>query len=135
MRPALLFALSVAAASANVSGYVVIANPSLAGVHISANDLKQIFLGTKTRAGGRRIESVVARSGSAHRQFASDCVGKTEAGLQNYFRMLVFSGKGNMPKSFATAAEMVDYVARTEGAIGYVGPDVDLSGVVLVHLK
>lgn len=129
-----LFALAMTGA-ANASGYVVIANQSLAGVELSAGEVKQIFLGTKTQISGKHVESVMARSGAAHRQFASDCLGKTEAGLQNYFRMLIFTGKGSIPRSFATAAEIVEYVAHTEGAIGYVGADADLAGVVQVKPK
>ena len=135
MTTALLFACCLAAAPAYPAGYVVIANPSLAKVVISTNDVKQIFLGAKTSIGGKRVQFVVAQSGSAHRQFTAVCLGKTEAGLQNYFRMLLFSGKGSMPRTFATAAEILEYVANTEGAIGYVGRDSDLTRVVLVELR
>jgi ABC-type phosphate transport system substrate-binding protein len=55
--------------------------------------------------------------------------------LQNYFRTLVFTGKGSPPKSFATTDEIIQYVANTEGAIGYVSLDADLRGVVQLELK
>ena len=115
--------------------YIVIANPSLTGMKISENEVKQIFLGEKTRIGGKSVEPVIARSGNAHKQFSSGCLGKTEAGLQNYFRTLAFTGKGSPPKSFATAAEIMEYVSKTEGAIGYVSPETELSGVVRLEPK
>lgn len=119
MRFAILLLALLTAPPARTSDFVVIANRSLSGVEITPSDVKQIFLGVKTRLSGRHVEPVIARSGGIHRQFVA-ALGKTESGFQNYCRMLVFTGKGSAPKSFATADEIVDYVARTEGAIGYV---------------
>ena len=128
----LLLATSMAARSAD---FVVIANPKLADGSISASDLKQIYLGTKTSLNGQSVEPVVAQSGPFHEQFVSACLGKTEAGLKNYFRNLVFSGKGSMPRSFATSAEVVSYVSKTPGAIGYVDSGANLSGVAKLTLR
>jgi hypothetical protein len=36
---------------------------------------------------------------------------------------MVFSGKGKKPKSFKTSKELLDYVANTEGAVGYIDKD------------
>ena len=122
----ILLAMSMAARGED---FVVIANASLTDRTISASDLKQIYLGTKTSLDGRHVEPVIAQSGPFHEQFVSVCLGKTEAGLRNYFRNLVFSGKGNMPRSFATSAEVVSFVSRTPGAIGYVDSEANLTGV------
>ena len=118
---------------AQAEDYVVIANPSLGGVGIEARDLRQVFLGSKSELEGQPVQPVFARSGTAHQQFASRCLGKSELGLNNYFRMLVFTGKGVLPKSFSTPSEIVDYVARTPGAIGYVPPPTPLSGVIALR--
>ena len=137
MRLALtiFLALCTSPAQTRAAGYVVIAHPNLAGTSISGRDMREIFLGTVTRIGGRPVEPVVARSGDAHKQFVADCLGKTESGLQNYFRTLVFTGKGSPPKSFATTGEIIRYVADTEGAIGYVSLGDELTGVVRLEPK
>ena len=130
MKNAVCFTILLAAAVAARGGdFVVIANASLGEASISTSDLKQIYLGTKTSLDGQRVEPVIAQSGPFHEQFVSACLGKTEAGLRNYFRNLVFSGKGSMPRSFATSAEVVSYVSKTPGAIGYVDRGADLTGV------
>lgn len=131
----MLLVLSASPAQTRAAGYVVIANPNLAGTQISGTDMRGIFLGVVTRIGGRPVQPVVARSGAAHKQFVADRLGKTESGLQNYFRTLVFTGKGSPPKSFATSVEIIDYVANTEGAIGYVSVDANLTGVVRLEPK
>jgi ABC-type phosphate transport system substrate-binding protein len=40
-----------------------------------------------------------------------------------------------MPKSFGKDAEVVAYVAKTKGAIGYVSADADTAGVKVLDLK
>ena len=132
---AMFLVLCTSPAQTRAAGYVVIAHPNLAGTEISGNDMRGIFLGAITRVGGRPVQPVVARSGDVHKQFVADCLGKTESGLQNYFRTLVFTGKGSPPKSFATAVEIIDYVSHTEGAIGYVSLDANLTGVVRLEPK
>lgn len=132
---AILLVCCTSPAQTRAAAYVVIANPNLAGAQISETDMRRIFLGSVTRVDGRSVQGVVARSGDAHKQFVADCLGKTESGLQNYFRTLVFTGKGSPPRSFATAAEIVKYVADTQGAIGYVSLGADLAGVVRLEPK
>ena len=129
-----IFLASIFAAAAGAAEFLVIANPSLRGAAISSNDLKQIYLGNKTTLRDRHVEPVTTPSGVAHQRFASACLGKTPAGLRTYFRNLVFTGKGSMPRSFATTAEMVAYVAATPGAIGYVSGASDLKGVVVLAI-
>ena len=131
----LIATLLAGAMSANGGDFVLIAHPSVSDDGISLGDLKQIYLGTKTSLNGRHVEPVIAQVGPFHVQFVSGCLGKTESGLRVYFRNLVFSGKGSMPRSFATSAEVVRYVAKTAGAIGYVDPGADLAGVAVLTLR
>ena len=44
---------------------------------------------------------MLAKDGAAHEAFLKD-LGKTESGLSTYYRSLVFTGKGSMPKICAT---------------------------------
>jgi len=136
MKYALYLTILLAAApvAAGGSDFVVIANASVGDAKISRAELKQIYLGTKTSFDGHSVEAVIAQSGTFHERFISACLGKTETGLRNYFRNLVFSGKGSMPRSFATSAEVVRYVSKTPGAIGYVDSGADLTGVSTLTL-
>ena len=60
--------------------------------------------------------------------------GKTTAALENYFRSLVFTGKGAMPKMLASDADMVAYVKITKGAIGYVSAASSTEGVKVLDV-
>jgi len=99
--------------------FKVIAHISVKVSEVSPSELKGVFLETKTSlADGSRVEPVLLKSGDVHDTFVRQYTGKTTAGLENYYRSLVFTGKGAMPKSLASDAEMVTYVKNTKGAIG-----------------
>ncbi len=99
----------------------IIANPSVTVSFVSADELKNIFLVTKTSlSGGSHVEPVLEKGGPTHDAFLKQYLGKTDAALNTYYRSLVFTGKAFMPKMLASDAQVVAYVARTKGAIGYV---------------
>jgi ABC-type phosphate transport system substrate-binding protein len=75
------------------------------------------------------------KSGATHEAFLKDYVGKTDAALGTYFRTLVFTGKASMPKSLASDAEVVAYVAKTKGAIGYIALSTKADHVKVLEVK
>ncbi len=120
-RYLLLAALALLAAAASAADFKVIANPGIKVTEISANDLKEVFLATKSSlSDGSHVEPVWQKGGATHEAFLKDYVGKTDAAVGTYYRSLVFTGKASMPKTLATDAEVVAYVEKTKGAIGYV---------------
>jgi TonB family protein len=108
----------------------VIANPSVQATAISADDLKRIFLEEKRSLGdGTHVEPVLNKSGAAHDAFLEEFLSLNAEALQTYYRTLVFTGRGSMPKTFGSDAEIVAYVARTKGAIGYLSVGTNTEGV------
>jgi ABC-type phosphate transport system substrate-binding protein len=131
----LAMGLSVAAWPVEAADVVVVAHPGVAVSELSAADLKDVFLGTRTAVGGSDVQPVLAESGTAHEAFLKSYVGKSEQALKVHFKSLVFTGKGSMPKSFASDAEIVKYVAATKGAIGYVNAGAEGAGVKTITVK
>ncbi|HZO57435.1 MAG TPA: hypothetical protein VFB63_32285 [Bryobacteraceae bacterium] len=114
----------------------VVANSSVGVSEISTDDLKRVFLGAKSSlSDGSNVEPVLLQAGAAHEAFLKEYVGKTDAALRNHFKSLVFTGKGSMPKSFASDAEVVAYVAKTKGAIGYVSNAGAAAGVKRIAVR
>jgi len=113
----------------------VIANPSVTASSISADDLKGVFLATKTAVDGASVEPVLAKHGPTHEAFLKEYVGKTDAALTIYFRSLVFTGKAAIPKSCDSDAEIAAYVAKTKGAIGYVSAAANAPGTKTLDVK
>jgi ABC-type phosphate transport system substrate-binding protein len=121
---------------ATASGVKVIANPQLNVTRVSPGDLKDIFLQTKTSlVGANHVEPVLLKSGAAHELFVQWHIGKTVTTLMNYYRSLVFAGKGTMPQMLESDAEVVAYVARTKGAIGYVSEETITRDVKILEVK
>jgi ABC-type phosphate transport system substrate-binding protein len=131
-----LAAIWVATSVASAGQIKVIANSSMPASSISADELKDVFLMTKTALrDGSHVEPVLLKGGATHASFIKEYLRKTESGLETYYRSLVFSGKGSMPKALATDAEVEAYVAKTKGAIGYVSSASDAAGVKTLDVK
>jgi len=132
----LCLSLGAAPRATDVSGDVkVIANPSVDASEISTEDLKAVFLAVKTTIASSRVEPVLAKSGRAHEVFLKGYLGKSDATLITYFRGLVFTGKASMPKVCDSDAEIVAYVAKTRGAVGYIGAGVAAQGTKTLAIK
>jgi len=128
----LLIAIAVVACLP-LKGYAadvkVIANSSVSSSSVSADDLKDVYLENKDSLGGAHVEPVLLKGGAAHEAFLKTYLGKSDSLLQTYYRSLLFSGKGSMPKALGSDAEVVAYVAKTKGAIGYVSAGASTEGV------
>ena len=80
-----------------------------------------MFLGKiKKWPNGEKITIAILRGGSVHDAFIRKYVGKTPKQFTNYWRKMVFTGRGKMPKKFTTQEKLVEFVAKTRGAIGYI---------------
>jgi hypothetical protein len=114
----------------------IIANESVGATSVSADELKGVFLATKTSlSDGSHVEPVLEKGGPVHEAFVKEYLGKTDSALETYYRSLVFTGKASMPKTVGTDAEVVTYVAKTKGAIGYVGAASSTDGVKTLEMK
>lgn len=108
----------------------VIANPAIKADSISVDELRSVFLAERSSLqDGSHVQPVFERAGAVHEAFLREFIGETSESLQNRYGALVFTGKASMPKSFNTEAEVVAYVAKTRGAIGYVSPSAGTEGV------
>jgi hypothetical protein len=123
---------SIGARAADVK---VIANSSVSAASISSGDLQSVFLLDKDTIGGGHVLPVLSKGGAAHESFIKTYLGKNDSALQAYYRSLVFTGKGSMPKTLSSDAEVVAYVAKTKGAIGYVGSGASTEGVKTLQVR
>ncbi len=102
-------------------GGLVIVNAEVKEAKLTKGDVANIFLGKKsTYSDKSKIVIVTLKEGAAHTGFLKTYLGKTPAQFKNYWKKLVFTGKAKQPKSFKTEKELVEYVGKTKGAIGYI---------------
>lgn len=106
----------------------VIANANVKADIIFAPELRRVFLQESGSLGdGTRVQPVIEKDGPVHKAFLQQYLGRTQEDFQTYYRALVFTGRGSMPEVLGSDADVVAYVARTRGAIGYVSRDADTS--------
>lgn len=115
---ALLFGLAPVAQAQDVA---FIVNPQGADASITADELKSVLLGNKTKwNGGGLIKLAVLSSGAAHDTVMQTYAQRSADQFDKYWKKIVFTGKGVMPEQAADEAAMVSYVAKTPGSFGYV---------------
>jgi hypothetical protein len=128
--------LLFASASVRAADVKIIANDSVQASSVSPDELKRVFLLTKNSLeDGSRAEPVLLKGGAAHEAFLREFLGKTDSALQTYYRSLVFTGKASMPKTVSTDAEVVSFVVRTKGAIGYISVSSIAPGAKTLEVK
>jgi ABC-type phosphate transport system substrate-binding protein len=115
---------------------VVIANPSVKVSEVSRSDLRDIFSGaTSSLKGGSPVVPVVLKQGAVHEEMLQLYIGKSDAAFRASWRSLVFSGQAVMPRSMDNDTSMVEYVARTPGAIGYISKGTPHDGVKILTVR
>lgn len=138
MKSLKLFVVSgllLVAGEATAQGVKVIANSSVQVTSISASDLKSVYLEEKSSlAGSGHVEPVLAKGGPAHEAFLKQVLRRNDSDLQIYYRGLVFTGHGSIPKTLDSDEAVIAYVAKTRGAIGYVSGGANAQGVRTLEL-
>lgn len=121
----------------SIAGDVMfIGNPSVPASELSSNDIKNIFLGSKiTWSDGSEVIFVIQKKSTCHKLFLEKYIGKTPGQFSDYWRKLIFTGKGLAPLEKDSDQEIIKFVSQTEGAIGYVSPDSGRDNVKIISVK
>lgn len=130
-----LVAVSILAACAGAQ-VLLIANSGVKAAEVSKSDLRDVFTGASTSLkDGSHVTPVLLKQGAAHTEFLSAYVDKSDPAFRASWNSLVFSGQASMPKSLNGDAAMVDFVAHTPGAIGYIGKSTPHPGVKVLAVR
>jgi ABC-type phosphate transport system substrate-binding protein len=89
---------------------------------LSIDDLQRIFLGKKTlwESGTRIVPAMPEEESAAGSAFLSGTMQRSVSQFRTYWKRLLFSGGGTVPKVFRTNGQILDFVARQPGGIGVV---------------
>ena len=106
---------------ARAQDVVLVANKGVRISEITDADLRAIFTGTRTRfADGSHAVPVTLKGGPVHEVFLRNHLGEGPEEFRAEWRKVVFTGQGAMPKAFDSESALIEYVAATPGAVGYV---------------
>ena len=136
VRLALLAGLLLAAATARAQDVVIVANKTLSVPTLTAGQLRDIFIGTRTRlADGSHIVPVALKGGPVQEVFLRKHVGDNPDEYRARWRKAVFTGQGTMIKEFVSESTLLEYIAATPGAIGYVSRVDDRTDVKVLTIS
>lgn len=118
----LLTVAVLAPAERPTSRYKIIVSRDNPAASITRKDLSAMFLRRSTVwPDGSPVSPVDQVSTARMRDdFSREVHGRSAAAIRSYWRQLVFSGRGVPPVEKATDHEVIEYVRRRPGAVGYV---------------
>jgi len=121
-------------ATSGASEFQVVVHPSVKGTWISRTSLHALFARKVERWGDKASAKPVDQSAQSpvRRAFASTVFRLSLGGIQRYWQDRVAADRVFPPLIKASDEEVLDYVASTEGAVGYVGPETAIPAGVRV---
>lgn len=117
--------------------YRVVVNAANPQASVDRRFLADAFLKKVTRWGaGEAIRPVDQRPESVSRQrFSDDVLGRSVAAVKSYWAQLVFSGRDLPPPELDGDDEVVRYVAKHAGAVGYVSASASVETVKVIVVR
>jgi len=114
--------LVIGVGRAQAASTLIIVHKDLATSKITAEELESIYLGKKTlwESGSKIAPVILIEDSAGGKEFIETVLSKTVPQYRAYWKRRLFSGGGSFPRSFPSSAEIVDFVAKTPGAIGVV---------------
>ncbi|MGE0616667.1 MAG: hypothetical protein AB7P04_13615 [Bacteriovoracia bacterium] len=107
------------------SGFVVIVNSQNPIVSLERKFLADVFFKKVTQwPEDGSIQPVDLRPDSpARRRFSQEVLRRSVNGVKSYWQQLIFSGRDVPPPELVSDAEVIRYVVKYPGSIGYVSGD------------
>lgn len=125
------------ATETRAQGFVVIVHPGEPLPTMDRKFLSDVFLKKITRWGDDSMISPVdlGPRSAVRAEFSEDVLNRSVSAVRNYWRQSIFSGRDVPPPELDSDSDVVAYVVRTPGAIGYVSTSAELKGARLVQIR
>lgn len=117
-------------------GFSVIVHPTNTTTALTTDELSGVFLKKVTKwKDGRSIVPVDLREDSPVRQSFSNAVHRRKVpAINSYWQQQIFSGRAVPPREMDSEEEIVRFVARSPGGIGYVSTKTPLKDVKVLKI-
>jgi ABC-type phosphate transport system substrate-binding protein len=116
--------------------YVVIVNPSNPTTSVGRKFLTDAFLKKTTRWDFNEVIRPVdqAPDSPVRRKFSEEVLKRSVAAVRSYWQQVIFSGRDVPPPELGSDEDVVKYVLKYPGAIGYVAGGSDTSDAKIVSV-
>ena len=134
--PLLVFLAFFSAKAFAENEVIFITNSNVAEAFFTKQQIMDIFLGAKREwSDNTKIKFVVLDDEVVHPEFTKKYLSKSSKQFQAYWKKMVFTGKGSPPKKFEEIEKLVEYVANTKGAVGYISKSTAIDNVKIIDVE
>jgi ABC-type phosphate transport system substrate-binding protein len=119
------------------SGFLVVINAENSVNSLERQALADIYLKRVTRWPNDTIIRPVdlAPELAARRQFSEVVLSRSVSGVKSYWQQLLFSGRDVPPPELMNDEQVIQYVLKNPGAIGYVSRASSGGGIKTIDIK
>jgi len=114
---------------------LIVANKNVSQDSLSKEEVQNIFLGKTVKWVDKSNITFVVLKNDVHKDFLKEYIKRSTSQYGNYWKKMVFTGKGRKPIAFETEKELVQYVAETEGAVGYIHKGTEMMNVKTIKVN
>jgi ABC-type phosphate transport system substrate-binding protein len=129
--------LGFAGAARAGPAYQVVVNPKNEETSLDRKFVEDAFLKKITRwPNDSAVRPVDLPPGAAARRaFCDEVLHRSVEAVKGYWQQRIFSGRDVPPPELGSDEEVVDYVLKYEGAVGYVSGGASLRGAKVVGIR
>ena len=121
MKPWIICLLLLVAVGVAHAQVIIITNKSVDETRLTKQDIQKIFLGKESQwPDNTKIHVVNLKNDEIHKAFLKEYIGRSATQYKNWWKKMLFTGKGDPPQEFDSVEGLVEFVAKTKGAIGYI---------------
>ncbi len=123
--------------AAPTSGFQIIVNPANPIASVDRRFILDVFLKRVTRWPHDELirPADLDANSPARRRFSEQVLRRSVAAVKSYWQQLVFSGRDVPPPELDSDWQMVRYVLKYPGAIGYISAGANLDGTKVLTLR
>ena len=116
--------------------FQIVANANVGFDQMSVTNFRKVYLKkVPVLPDGEAAYVVGLEEGDARKDIVKNVLRRSESSLNAYWSRLIFSGRTSMPRLFETDQQLLEFVAKTPGAIGFTNAGVELiDGVKAIEL-
>jgi ABC-type phosphate transport system substrate-binding protein len=117
--------------------YVIIVDPNNAVTSVERKFLEETFLKKLTRwpNDDAMHPADLAPNSPVRRKFTEDVLNRSVEAVKGYWQQRIFSGRDVPPPEFGSDQEVLDYVLKHAGAVGYVSGATELRGAKVLTVR
>jgi ABC-type phosphate transport system substrate-binding protein len=117
--------------------FKIIVNSSNSVTSLTKKEASDFFLKKKTKwSDGASVMPVDLTSGSKVRDdFSQQIHGKGTSAIRSFWQQAAFSGTASAPPEKSNDTEIIDFVKKNPGAIGYVSSNSNTDGVKTISIQ